>query len=335
MENKWIVIFSIIVIIMPAMNSSAGVSAQNKPKQITDRLFQFIDIRGGNAVFLVTGKDVIVVDAGAYPTDGAKMMEQIKSVTDKPVRYVILTHYHMDHTGGLVNLPSSAAVIGHRNIMDHLKRNELRIKNTLEKDLPAQIDELKKNIETYKKNKDTNLAQAQEKLRGLENYLGEMKGARVVYPSLTFEREMTLYSGYDTIRLIYPGPAHARCNILVHFVNQKTLHTGDMLFQGRFPYIMWTDGPNTENWVKQLEQTLLWDIDIVIPGHGDRTHKAGIRMKIDYLKALRSAVAEAIGKGRTMEQMQREITLSDFGQLEWPHLIRQNVESVFKEMTEK
>lgn len=312
---------------------SACLTAQNKPIRITDGLYQFSDIRGGNAVFLVSEKEVVVVDAGTMPSDGKRMVEQIQSITDKQIGYVILTHYHLDHSGGLVSLPSSAKVIGHRNIIDHLKRNEARIKNTLEEDLPSQMDELKKNIETYKKNNDTNLAGAEKKLLGLQNYLAEMREARVVYPALTFDGSLTLYSGRDTISLIYPGPAHTRCNILVHFVNKKVLHTGDMLFNGRYPYIMWPDGPNTKNWVEQLERILSWDIEIVIPGHGDRTDKTGIQKKINYLKALRTAVADAIGRGRSLEQMQNEITFPDFKHLEWPHLIRQNIESVYKEMT--
>ncbi len=309
------------------------VTAQDGPVRIADRLYKVSESRGGNVVFLVTDDGVIVVDAGTYPAQGRRIGEQVATVTDKPIKYILLTHYHWDHTAGLVSFPGSPVIIGHDHISAHLKRNESRIKNSIEKDLPAQIDELKKNIDRYKKNHDTNLVGAEKKLKDLQNYLDEMNTARVIYPSVTFNESMTIYAGHDTVRLIYPGPAHTRCNILVHFVNQRTVHMGDMLFHGRVPYIIWPDGSNTENWIDQLQKVMAWDIDLVIPGHGEITDKSGLQKKINYLTSLRQAVRNAIQKGRTLEQMQNEITLPEFKHLEWPQLLKQNIESVYNEMT--
>lgn len=308
------------------------VYPQTKPVRITGSLYQFNEIQGGNTVFLVTANEVIIVDAGTFPSDGKRMMEQILSVTDKPVSYIILTHYHPDHTGGLVCLPSSATVIGHKNILEHLKRNEARIKNSVEKELPARIDELKKQIEILNHG-DSNRIGTEKKLQDLVQFFREMQEARIIYPSLTFQDQYTLISGKDTIRLIYPGPAHTRCNILVYFVNQRALHTGDMVFNGRLPYIMLPDGPDTKNWIHQLEQTLNWDVDIVIPGHGQRTDKKGIQQQIRYLKTLRESVANAINQRKSLVEAQKEIVLPEFNHLEGQNRLKQNIESVYQEFT--
>lgn len=219
--------------------------------------------------------------------------------------------------------------------MAHLKRNEVRIKNSQEQDLPSQIDELKKSIETDKMKNDTNFAKTEKRVKEIENLLIEMLDARVVYPTLTFDHILTPYSGQDIVRLIYPGPTHSPCNLLVHFVNQKVVHSGDMLFNGKFPYIMWADGSNTKNRIEALEQTLAWDLNIIIPGHGDQTDRSGIQKKMNYLKILRTAVSDAINKGLSLEEMQNQTSPPQYKHLESPHRLKQSIESVYKEITDK
>ena len=111
----------------------------------------------------------------------------------------------------------------------------------------------------------------------------DFDGIKATLPTRTFETELSLMVGAKRVELVNVGPAHTRGDILVHVPGDRTVFTGDIIFNGGHP-VIWA-GP-VANWIAALDRILGWDVDIVVPGHGPITDKSGVRQLRAYLTAL-------------------------------------------------
>lgn len=155
----------------------------------------------------------------------------------------------------------------------------------------------------------------------------------------TFEDEMTLEVGAETVRLLYFGPGHTSGDTVVVFEKAKVIHAGDIFFHGLPPYIDVKDGSDTKNWIATIEKLAATHPDFkVIPGHGKATDMEEFLRFADYLKYLRKEVAAAIEEGKTREQAQETIDLSTFTSIQdqGEFLTKKaNIGWVYDEMTRK
>jgi cyclase len=129
-------------------------------------------------------------------------------------------------------------------------------------------------------------------------------------PDETFDHEHTVELGGKTIRLYATGPAHTDGDLVVLFVEDRTVHTGDLVFNGLYPNIDLEAGGSVQRWPEALELVLGLDFDVVIPGHGPLTDRNGVRRYQDFMKEL-AFYADAAGvQGRTLEWALAEIKLT-------------------------
>jgi cyclase len=288
----------------------------------------------GNVAFLVTGEGVLVVDSGTKPSHGDAILAEIAKLTDKPVKYLILTHYHMDHVLGAQRFPEDVTVISHENLPGNQKEfNEANLKEMIEETYPARIKEAELKLASLEDAGEEELAEASMALEKANAALAEAKEIVLVYPDKTYTDAMSITLGGHEIRLIYPGAAHTNGNTLVHFVDLKAVHMGDILFYKRHPYIDWKAGSNTENWIASLERVSGWDVEVVIPGHGELTDKSGLAWKVEYLSDLRAEVGEAIKAGQTLEEAKESVKMEKYSDLPWAYMLDAGVEAVYNELT--
>ena len=99
-------------------------------------------------------------------------------------------------------------------------------------------------------------------------------------PTKTFSGVMDMKVGDKAVRLIEVGPAHTGGDVLVHVPGDRAVYTGDILFIDGTP-LMWA-GP-VANWIRACETIIRMDVDVIVPGHGPITDKAGVRRVGDYL----------------------------------------------------
>jgi glyoxylase-like metal-dependent hydrolase (beta-lactamase superfamily II) len=302
---------------------------------LKDNLYRIEGTQGGNVAFLVTTKGVLVVDSGTSFEEGAQIIKAIRKVTPQPIRYVILTHYHGDHTIGLPVFPETALVIGQHLVARNIKENNIpRMQKYVESELPDDILKLQENVEKLKKAKSPELVKAREELKSSEKELADMKIMKPRLPDQTFACSMIINLGGEAIHLIYPDPAHTNCNILVLFPKQKVLHMGDMFFNESLPYIDFQNGANTANWIKQLTKVESWDVTSVIPGHGPLSDKEGLKKQIAYLTFLRQAVSNELQKGCGLEAMKTAIVLpAEYKNWQFQSVFPNNIEAVYREVT--
>jgi len=286
-----------------------------------------------NVTCLVTGEGVLVVDSGNDPAEGRWVVEKIKEKTDKPIKYVVLTHYHFDHSLGLLGFPGDVTVIAHSNCAQNISQfGEKEFKWLIEKDLPGQIEESRQKIEKLKKENNPDVKKEEEALKKLTQTLEELRKKQLICPGITFEKKLTLTMGNEKIEIIYPGPAHTNGNSLIYIPGRKVIIMGDMLFYGYIPYIHWQAGSDTQHWIDCLDKLSSWDIEKVIPGHGEVTDKSAFEQMKLYLVDLRKSVKEAMDKGLSLEEMTKSIKMENYQHLKFYEFVPSNIEAVYHEM---
>ena len=236
---------------------------------------------GSNAAVIINEEDVLLVDSHISPVAAAALIEELGSITDKPVRYVVNTHFHFDHAHGNQIYPDDIEVIGHEFTREMLT-NEGSIGRTY----------------TY----------FREIMAGQPGFLDGQEGLSPTPPNTTLSERMTLFRGDREIRLLFFGRGHTGGDIVVHLPQERVLITGDLLLPG-IPYM--GDGFPSD-WVGTLEELKMLDFDIVVPGHGAPFSDLA---KIDHLQAyltdLWNRTSDAYSRGLTAEQAAEQVDLTD------------------------
>src|SRR4026209_153723 len=233
----------------------------------------------GNSSVIVNDNDVIVVDDHVSPAAAWVLLEEIKTITDKPVRTVINTHFHFDHAHGNQIFAKNVDIIGHEFTRDMLlKGNPLQMplyKNYLE-GLPRQIDDLRKRVAAdADAGRKANL---QMQLEAAENNRASQAELRPTAPNVTLRTNMTLYRGDREIQIRFLGRAHTAGDVVVFRPKEKIVMTGDMLTST----LSNMSDAFVNEWVTTLDELKKLDFVSVMPGHGAAfTDKA----KIDYFQA--------------------------------------------------
>jgi glyoxylase-like metal-dependent hydrolase (beta-lactamase superfamily II) len=335
---KKLFIMSLIAICLLSISLAAVDTALKesgvKAVVVKENLYLIEGTQGGNVAFLVTAKGVLIVDSGTSLAEGAQIVNAIRKVTPQPIRYIVLTHYHYDHTMGLPVFPETALVIGQHMVAHNIKENNIpSLQKYVASELPANIQKLQADVEKLKKAKSPELAKARKELKSAQQELADMKTMKTRLPDQTFACSMIINLGGEAINLIYPEPAHTNCNILVLFPRQKVLHMGDMFFNKSLPYIDYQNGASTANWIKQLTKIESWDVTTVIPGHGPLSDKEGLKKQIAYLTFLRQAVTNELQKGSGLEAMKTAIILpAEYKNWQFQSVFPSNIEAVYREM---
>lgn len=147
-------------------------------------------------------------------------------------------------------------------------------------------------------------------------------------PTKTFSGEMVVKVGDKFVQLIEVGPAHTGGDVLVHVPGDRAVYTGDILFIDGTP-LMWA-GP-VRNWISACERIIDMDVDVIVPGHGPITDKAGVRRVAEYLAYIDREARRRFDAGLTVRDAALDIALGDYaGWGDWER-IAVNLDSLYRE----
>ena len=146
-------------------------------------------------------------------------------------------------------------------------------------------------------------------------------------PTKTFSGEMTLKVGDKEVRLIEVGPAHTGGDVLVHVPGDRVVYTGDILFIDGTP-LMWA-GP-VKNWIAACDKIIAMDADVIVPGHGPVTDKAGVRRVADYLAYVDREARRRFDAGMSVRDAAHDIALGDYARWGDAERIAVNVDSLYR-----
>jgi cyclase len=262
---------------------------------------------GSNGAFVVNDEDVLVVDTHYRPSYARELMAEIKKVTPLPVRYVVNTHWHNDHTQGneaYANAyPKGVEYLSHASAREDIAAKAIpSMKDSLTA-LPGQIADLEKRAAAATGDDATRLKTQVEQQKA---YLTELKTIQITMPTLTFDRSLILHKKSRDIQLLYFGRGHTRGDLVVYLPKEKVVIGGDLLTAGLpFP----RDSYPAE-WGETLAQVAKLDIAKVIPGHG--TVKDGGKIVSDrsgFLRDLAAQVKVGGAAGKDAKTIQSTIDL--------------------------
>jgi len=253
-----------------------------------------------NAAVVVYDEGVLVVDTHSRPSSATALMAQIRSVTDKPVRYAVNTHFHWDHVQGNhaypVAYPRQVAIVASEATRENLVSMGMqRVKDQLTAG-PGLVEDLKKRIAA--ESDPSARAKLQEDLRQQEEYLAEIKSLELTLPDLTFDKSMILHRSDRDIVLLFLGRGHTSGDVVAYLPKQRVVATGDLL-HGWMPFMGDAYPPE---WVATLDALDKLEFDQIIGGHGSVKPKAHLRFFRNYLADLIEEVRRARARGETLDQ---------------------------------
>ncbi len=248
--------------------------------RIADGVYSYVDAKnpspatsfGANAGIIIGKDGVVVVDTLTSAKEAQRFIKDIRSITDKPIKYVVNTHHHLDHSLGNSEFVKLGAVV----IAQENSRREAQ------------------------KDADTIIKRAQN-----YGFTAEaLEGTTVVLPTLTFTDKMSIELGDRTVELIYPGPSHTNGSSVVLIPDVKVLFAGDALFTNFHPNMRDAD---VDSWIKTLDKISALDIQKIIPGHGPVSSKQDIADMKQYLLIFDAKTRELSAKSHDPEYIASEL----------------------------
>jgi cyclase len=219
--------------------------------------------QGGNIV-VSTGDDGPVIVDDQFAPLVPKIEAAVRKLQDAPVRFVINTHHHADHTGG--NEPfgkAGALIVAHENVRTRLSTEQ--VSKLLDRTTPASPPD--------------------------------------ALPVVTFDDGVTLHWNGETIRVEHVAPAHTDGDSHVWFERANSVHMGDTFVNGRFPLVDVESGGELEGLIASAEQVFarVNDATKIVPGHGPLAARADLQRFLDMLMDVRARIRAGIASGATME----------------------------------
>lgn len=214
-----------------------------------------------NAGFVVTDDGVVVFDALGTPALGRAMIAGIRKVTSRPIKRVIVSHYHADHIYGLQAFKAIGA-----EIWTHRKA-QLYLNSDVAKERLAQ--------------------------RRLDLFPWVDEATVVVPPDLWLDGDTSFRMGGITFVLIYSEGAHSPEDLMMYVKEDRLLFAGDLLFAGRVPYV---GNADSAGWLKAMDKMIALRPTTVVPGHGpaSRDVERDLVLTRDYLAYLRTTMGRAV-----------------------------------------
>ena len=309
----------LLVLLCLMASAQTGRAQSFEIIKVADGVYAAIGKPGvySNGAFIVNTEDVVVVDTHLRPSWARDLIAEIRKITDKPVRYVVDTHWHPDHVQGNQAYigafgPTVEYLAQHNTREDILSKAIPTVKEQLTKDIPDSIERLEKALASGKDSQGNPLtaearARMESDLAFGRSYLEELRQIQITLPTLTFERSLILHKADRAIHIYYFGKGHTRGDVVVYLPKEKVLITGDLLTNG-IPFMR--DGYPVE-WIDTLEAMLKLDWGQAIPGHGGvQEGKRQLEKLIAYMKEMVAAVKDALAKGMTLEGAKKSIDLS-------------------------
>ncbi len=242
---------------------------QIKVSKVAGNVYMLVGA-GGNIGASVGDDGIVIVDDQFAPL-AEKIQEALKGITDKPVRFIINTHYHGDHTGGNEFFQKQAPIIAHDNVRKRLEEG------------------------------------GQAGNGGSEHFEAKPQ-PKDALPVITFDHDITVHLNGEDIRALHFPAGHTDGDSVIYFPKSNVVHMGDDFVTYGFPFIDVDSGGSIDGMISGVEGAIAQhppDVKI-IPGHGGVSNLDDVRAYVKMLKETRAAVQDALSKKMTLGQMKEK-----------------------------
>ncbi len=273
----------------------------------------------GNVIIIVNDSDVVVVDASGTPRSAQTVIAEIRRLTNKPVRYLVNTHGHGDHTIGnqeYVKAFPGIEIVAHEKTAEYISGSGYQY-----------VDDIARSTESRKKDGETEIARLkaagrpadQPVIENLTQYYrrdinvrqAEYRKVKRTPPTVTVAGGLRLIRGDRIIEVLHLGAGDTPGDLIVYLPRERIVCTGDMVTQpvpfgySRFPL----------EWKETLNRLSQLDFDTLVPGHGEvQQGKDYVRSLMSLLQAVQDQVRAGAAAGLDLEAVRGKINLSEFVQ---------------------
>lgn len=253
-----------------------------------------------NTLVIINAADVVVVDGNITPQSTRAVIREIRQLTSKPVRYVIITHSHSDHHTGNIEYRRAwpdVEFVAHHNAHREIVDDDVpSFRRNVSKTYPEEIVRLRGVLARGTRADGATLsaaerAQVQSTIDAMEYFIAEASTFEPIPPTLTFGDSLVLHRGTRPIVVRYLGYGNTRGDVVVHLPNEGVLATGDLVVSpipfgfGSFPLA----------WVTALDRLRALPATVIVPGHGEPMRDWAY---VDQLRAMMCAtVREGMAAG--------------------------------------
>lgn len=234
--------------------------------------------KGGNIGLSVGDDGVLLIDS-QFKQLTDKILSAINNrITDKPVKFLINTHWHQDHTGGNENfVKNGAIIIAHENVRERLNTEQF-------------VDFLNKTFEASPLN---------------------------ALPTITYNDSITFYFNEDKIDVYHLPHAHTDGDSIIYFNKRNIIHTGDIYVNGRYPFIDHSSGGSIDGIITGIEKiiSIIDNETKIIPGHGLLSNLGELQDYLIMLKDIRQQVLTMVNNGATLNEIIKSDITSKYDNL--------------------
>jgi cyclase len=220
---------------------------------------------GGNIGVSVGEDSVFIIDDQFAPLT-PKIQAAIKTLTDKPVQFVLNTHWHGDHTGGNENFGKAGAlIVAHENVRKRMSSEQM-------------IEFLRSKVPAAPK---------------------------AALPVVTFSQDVAFHLNGDEIFAFHVPKAHTDGDAIIHFRKSNIIHMGDTFFNGFYPFIDFSSGGTPDGLIACADRVLSIadDKTKIIPGHGPMSNKAELKVYRDMVATVWGRVSKLVKEGKKLDEI--------------------------------
>ena len=258
---KRLIILAVLAMALPASAQQDFSKVEIQAQKLAENLY-LLTGAGGN-IGLSAGDDAVFMVDDQFAPLTPRIEAAIAMLTSKPVKFVLNTHWHFDHTGGNENFGKAGAVIlAHENV-----RKRMSVESFIE-------------------------------FLGMK----VKAEPRAALPVVTFTRDITLHLNGEEIHVYHAPQAHTDGDAIVHFRKGDVVHMGDVFFNKLYPFIDASSGGTVEGVIAAADRVLkiAGDGTKIIPGHGPLASKADLKVYRDMLVAVSARVRKQVRAGKSL-----------------------------------
>lgn len=307
-----------------ALGQDAGdVTSSYETVKVADGIWAFLSpeaksgLVSGNSIVIAGDDGVLVVDTGMIPSLTRRMIAEIRQKTDKPVRYVVNTHWHWDHNfGNFVYREEfpNVTIISTPFTRTSMADFNAKVLDTYRQKGTAYGEKLHKMLAEHKNADGSAMTPEQVEMNealshDLDRAMPEIQKGRIELPNQTFTDSLTLFLGKREVDIRFVGRANTAGDAVVYVPDAKALMTGDLLV-GPIPF---GTGSYVSEWIASMKKLDAMDTAVIVPGHGPVEHdKTHLHAMTALLESIDTQVRQAVQAGLSLDDTRKKVDISKY-----------------------
>lgn len=284
----------------------------------------------GNAGFVDLGEEILIFDTFMIPEAASALRRAAEEQTGKPVKYVVNSHYHGDHTNGNV-IFKDAVIISTAMTRQKMQESYQNLDITAMKaGMASYFAQLEERI-AKEQNEHLRIA-LEHDLSDKRKYAESLNLIEEILPTVLFEEKLELQGSERTVELYHFGGGHTESDLFMYLPDEQVLFAGDLVFVNNHA---WMGHGNPHGWLTILEKMQQFAVTSLVPGHGKAGGHEDLQNTKEYIGDMIHFVSEMNQKGKSVEELIAEPMLEKYSKMDSPHVYEWNMNYLYEYLKQR